>query len=72
MRIVVGLTENASPAEVAERLRAAGAQDVRPPRAELPRVLVAEFPDAVDGVARASAVRGVAYAEPDAPRFTDL
>lgn len=68
-RIVVGLTDGTAPGRVAERLRAAGAEEVLPYRSELPGVLVALFPADVgtrEAVARAVRLSGVAYAEPDA------
>ncbi|MEV8635155.1 hypothetical protein AB0395_26210 [Streptosporangium sp. NPDC051023] len=71
IRIVVGLAGGTEPGQVVERLLEAGADDVLPPRVELPGVLVALFPDAVgsrEAAARAGRLEGVAYAEPDVLR----
>lgn len=73
IRIVVGLAQDAVPGQVAEGLRAAGAEEVFPPRAELPNVLVVLFPEtlgASEAAERATRLPGVAYAEPDALRFS--
>lgn len=73
IRILVALARGAVPDEVAEGLRAAGAEEVMPPRAELPNALVALFPEALgasEAAERAERVPGVADADPDALRFS--
>jgi hypothetical protein len=73
IRIVVGLAQGAVAGQVAEGLRAAGAEEVLPPRAELPNVLIALFPQALgapEAAERAARLPGVAYAEPEALRFS--
>ncbi|MFC4008851.1 hypothetical protein ACFOY2_16590 [Nonomuraea purpurea] len=70
IRIVVGLSDDAAPSKVAEQLLEAGAEEILPVRAELPRVLVALFPDMLGPRAaaeEAARVTGVAYARPDTP-----
>jgi hypothetical protein len=67
MRMVVGLAEDASAAQVSSALMSAGASHVSSTGPAQPAVLVAEFPalgrELLDQVA---ALPGVRYAEPDA------
>lgn len=68
VRVVVGLEPDADWRKVAERLRAEGAEDVRPPRVSLPDVVVATFlseTDLGELVSRVARLPGVSYAEPD-------
>jgi hypothetical protein len=60
IRIVVGLAQGAVAGQVAEGLRAAGAEEVLPPEA-------LGAPEAAE---RAARLPGVAYAEPEALRFS--
>jgi hypothetical protein len=66
MRIVVGLTEDASVEQVNVALVSAGATDVRSTGPAQPWVLVAEFPeDRPELLEEVAALPGVRYAEPD-------
>ncbi len=83
MRLIVGLTEDASPEDVAAALRGEGAVHVQASDPAQPLVLVVEFadtapttpaasaePDGGEGelLARVAALAGVRYAEPDQMR----
>jgi hypothetical protein len=73
VRVIVGLTPDADWRAVDRSLREQGAEDVRPPRAELPDVVVATFPEGTDVEelsSRALRLPGVAYAERDVFRST--